>query len=275
MSERVDIIVDFSNAAVGDKIFLENIMAQDDGRGPDGVDTSEKVRLLKFKVVDGSTPDLDIDTSTRLRPHKKIRARDIVRTRVFEFDRGNGAWQVNERFFNPRRADAVPKRDDANGRDAERWILRNDGGGWWHPIHIHLEHHEIQTINGRRPKKHRRFKSDVTSLAGDDEAEVFMRFRTFSGPFVFHCHNVEHEDMRMMGTFDPQPDGETDLNGVDPVASEISGVDEICDGHLLTVAVPGAPDEHEPFSDVVADLETIEDEGVGFPCTDFTPGEDD
>jgi hypothetical protein len=25
-----------------------------------------------------------------------------------------------------------------------------------------------------------------------------MRFRTFAGPVVLHCHNVEHEDMRMM-----------------------------------------------------------------------------
>jgi hypothetical protein len=32
-----------------------------------------------------------------------------------------------------------------------------------------------------------------------------MKFRTFEGPFVFHCHNLEHEDMRMMQTFDPRP----------------------------------------------------------------------
>ena len=28
-----------------------------------------------------------------------------------------------------------------------------------------------------------------------------MKFRTFKGPFVFHCHNMEHEDMRMMMNF--------------------------------------------------------------------------
>ncbi len=28
-----------------------------------------------------------------------------------------------------------------------------------------------------------------------------MKFRTFPGRFVFHCHNIEHEDMRMMGVF--------------------------------------------------------------------------
>jgi FtsP/CotA-like multicopper oxidase with cupredoxin domain len=28
-----------------------------------------------------------------------------------------------------------------------------------------------------------------------------MKFRTFKGPFAFHCHNVEHEDLRMMKNF--------------------------------------------------------------------------
>ena len=29
--------------------------------------------------------------------------------------------------------------------------------------------------------------------------------RPVTGRFVFHCHNIEHEDMRMMGQFDVQP----------------------------------------------------------------------
>ena len=30
-----------------------------------------------------------------------------------------------------------------------------------------------------------------------------MRFRTWTGPLAVHCHNVEHEDMRMMFNFEP------------------------------------------------------------------------
>jgi hypothetical protein len=26
---------------------------------------------------------------------------------------------------------------------AEEWIFRNGGGGWWHPIHVHLEGHQL------------------------------------------------------------------------------------------------------------------------------------
>ncbi len=165
MSERQDVIIDFKGAP--NEVFLENIMVQDDGRGPDEVDPSEeRTPLIKF-IVEGPdvANDVTVDETTELRPHEKIRTEDVVRTRVFEFERGNGAWQINERFFNPRLANAVPERDP-DGIAAERWILKNDGGGWWHPIHMHLEHHEIQRINGRRPPLIRQSRSDVSSLAG-------------------------------------------------------------------------------------------------------------
>ena len=44
-------------------------------------------------------------------------------------------------------------------------------------------------------------KKDTTPLGPDDEAEVFIKFRTFTGRYVFHCHNLEHEDHAMMGAF--------------------------------------------------------------------------
>jgi hypothetical protein len=47
-------------------------------------------------------------------------------------------------------------------------------------------------------------------------ATVFMKFRTFEGPFVFHCHNLQHEDSMMMFNFDPNLDGPTYQAG-DPI----------------------------------------------------------
>ena len=39
-------------------------------------------------------------------------------------------------------------------------------------------------------------------LEPGDEVEVFLLFRDFKGSYVFHCHNLEHEDMAMMARFD-------------------------------------------------------------------------
>ena len=186
-------------------LLLTNHLTHDfgDGRGPDeDIDDPEDwdetgTPQIKFIVTAGDSFDnapMAI-AGVALRPHVPILLNEIVRTRTFEFERSHGAWVINGDFFDPFRDDADPKIGDA-----ERWIIINDSGGWVHPIHIHLEAQQIQKINGRPPAPHEAAKKD-TVLLGDFEAEVFIKFRTFPGRFVFHCHNLEHEDMRMMGVF--------------------------------------------------------------------------
>ena len=203
MAKRADVVIDFTNAP--DELFLENILVQTDGRGPGGTLTDRNLQipgfpLIKFVVEGPKQPNsATVQVGTPLRPHTPILASEIVRTRIFEFGRGKGAWQINKKFYEPEVANACP-----TSGTAERWILKNPGGGWWHPIHIHLESHQIQSIDGQLPPMADRFKSDTTLLGAGSEVEIFMKFRTFKGPFVFHCHNLEHEDMRMMFNFDPR-----------------------------------------------------------------------
>ena len=73
-----------------------------------------------------------------------------------------------------------------------------------HPVHIHLESQQWQKLNGNLPALRDQFKQDAVILGSGDEVELFMKFRTWCGSFVFHCHNLEHEDMRMMFNMDPR-----------------------------------------------------------------------
>jgi FtsP/CotA-like multicopper oxidase with cupredoxin domain len=41
---------------------------------------------------------------------------------------------------------------------------------------------------------------DTLDLPPAEVVEVAVRFSDHAGRFVFHCHNLEHEDMAMMGT---------------------------------------------------------------------------
>jgi len=261
--QRHDVIIDFSGTS--GEVFLENIMIQEDGRKGKEVDPDRPTPLLKFIVEGNTVDDITAEDETVIRGFAgidpggqwaPIREDEIVNNEFFRWDRSNGAWTVNNRFFNPRRADAVP----VLGHGAERWVHENSSGGWWHPIHNHLEGFQIKTLDGKPPPFERSFNSDLVNLHGGEVAETFIKFRTFTGPFVFHCHNIEHEDMRMMGVHDPQPDGITPLDGVSEIDANISGVVPTCEQLEADKRI---------YFDEAGDVDRIEDRGVGFPDCEF------
>jgi len=95
----------------------------------------------------------------------------------------------------------------------------------------------------------------------------------FVGPFVFHCHNLEHEDMRMMHVFDPRPAGEPSLNdGRRPHSSTVS-VDGVASYSEVSGMVQDEQREPVGFGPVFfereGDEELLNDRNVGFPATDF------
>ena len=211
---RADIVIDFSKYKPGTEIYLENILPQMDPRGPTSKLEDEngtvvrgvpryRHRMLKFIVGPRDTrfPDATLNLNSSLRPHTPILASEVTARRTFNFERKNGAWAINGQFWNEALANAIPKSDSV-----EEWTLKNGGGGWWHPIHIHLESHvQVADLRTKKPiPYHDSFKSDTTMLGPNSEIVVRMKFRTFKGPFVFHCHNIEHEDQDMMLQFDPR-----------------------------------------------------------------------
>jgi FtsP/CotA-like multicopper oxidase with cupredoxin domain len=117
--------------------------------------------------------------------------------RSFEFARSHGGWVVDGEFWDVNRIVAKPRLGDT-----ELWTLKNGGGGWWHPIHIHLALFLIQKRNGAPPPAHERAFKDTVILGPGDEVELSIKFEDFRGRYVFHCHNIEHEDMAMMARFD-------------------------------------------------------------------------
>jgi FtsP/CotA-like multicopper oxidase with cupredoxin domain len=206
-AERRDIVIDFSRYAEGTELYLEDRMDQDNGRGPGGdfddpvLDPRDAKRLLKF-IVRGNVPSDPSRVPDVLRPFEAITADEIrrARRRTFEFERRRGAWAINGEFVDiDRPAFTVPV------NTPEVWTFKNGGGGWWHPVHVHLEFMHILTRNGRPPPPIERdgiAKLDVITLGPNDKVEVFFKFRDYPGKWVFHCHNIEHEDAFMMLRFD-------------------------------------------------------------------------
>lgn len=262
-ANRADFVVDFKKLArhlkAGEEavFYLVNTMPQADGRGPkvklddagdprvlplpfdtapsaDGrvpatkvAELNRPIGLMKIVVKGAPIPDCEdatVEHDTCLNVHERIKDGEIQVVREFIFERGKGAWQINKRFYDPTIANATPSLGTA-----EEWILRN-GGGWWHPIHIHLESHQLVSyekdfdadaiIDLQDPPAQPRLNNlvqvldqmdpldqmglhDTQVLGPNTRVRIRMRFRTWNGPFVFHCHNLEHEDMRMMFNFEP------------------------------------------------------------------------
>ena len=199
-AERVEFVVDFSFYPPGPNthVFLNNTMIQDEGRGPDGVDPTQPFPLMRFDVLDSVTDNSTVPAvlETTLPVFNR---NEVVTTRNFEFNRSQGAWQVNSRFFDPNRVDARPKLNTT-----EIWKLKNGGGGWFHPIHIHRNGFFILDRNGIPPKGVEAGLKDTFVLNPGDVVNVITKWTGAKdlGRYVFHCHNIEHEDMRMMGQFE-------------------------------------------------------------------------
>lgn len=200
-AERMEIVFDFSRFNRGDVLYLENRAVQDDGRGPDEFLSRGGTRLLQFIVGDPAddwsrVPDV-------LRPFTPIPTHDLAaaRRRTFEFERRHGAWVINGELAG--HLETPVARPKAN--TPEIWHLVNNSGGWWHPVHVHSELGRVIRRNGRTPLLHERdgaAKKDTFLLGPNESVEVYFDFRDYSGPFQFHCHNIEHEDRAMMARFD-------------------------------------------------------------------------
>ena len=81
---------------------------------------------------------------------------------------------------------------DAGDRDASRQIRRYEGVGARFQV-------LSRGLTGPGPYDHG--WKDTVDLRPAEEATVIARFDDYPGRYVFHCHNLEHEDMAMMGSF--------------------------------------------------------------------------
>ena len=203
VANRMDVIIDFSLYPIGTEIILENILEQKSGRMPTGNVLVPGSPVLKF-IVDRDAVGAEQDFSQVPVSLRQMPVMDLATAqqhqRTFVFERKNGAWAINGNFFDG----DVPTFTIPQGQP-EIWTLKNSGGNWATPVHIHLEEFRILLINGDVPGLEEMGRHDVVLLAPGDEVKIYIRFRTFLGSYVMHCQNTLHEDHAMMLRFDVVP----------------------------------------------------------------------
>jgi FtsP/CotA-like multicopper oxidase with cupredoxin domain len=242
VGERYDIIIDFNQvkSLIGShtKVRLENRLEQTDGQGPTGniFSPGQGMYCMEFQIGATAT-DSSVDPATHPAFYQLPAVVTPRITRNFNFDRNNGQWVINNKF-----ASCNELRFTVTQNSAENWKLSNGRRDWHHPIHTHLEEHQIlQRSSGGRHDRTEWSNSggysgdgwgsggygsgngsnggtnnngvpivevsrkDVTRLQLDETVTTFMRFRDFTGDWPIHCHNTIHEDHAMMLVFQVQP----------------------------------------------------------------------
>lgn len=137
-------------------------------------------------------------------PHSDASRR--FRTARCPAGRADANFHLHERHTQRRKPLAGQRaavRSATNGRAPrarldEIWHLKTDVS---HPIHLHLAPFQVLSQGGR-PRPTDGGWKDTLDLGAGRVARVIVRFDGYKGRYVFHCHNLEHEDMAMMANFE-------------------------------------------------------------------------
>ena len=175
--ERVDLLVDFRALKVGDRVMLRDLSAGWD--------------LLQFVVIRQVSDPTPIPTTLST----IVPLGTEVRTRDFSFD---GMNKINGLAYDMSRIDfQVPF------GDVERWRFTT-GGNAPHPVHVHGASFQVVSRTGGRG---RLFPweagwKDTVLLQDRETVEILIRFTSYRGEYLLHCHKLEHEDNGMMSNFE-------------------------------------------------------------------------
>ena len=225
--ERLDVLFDGSLLRQGDVVFLKSLafdtmendgamamMGSSNMSGESSMESSHdtlrlddglEFNLLKLVVTKAAQPPRSLPA--RLSQVEPIDTKG-AKKRAVRLEMGKMRWLINGEIFRP---DAFPI--DTQRNTVEIWSLYNAKRSMPHPMHMHGFHFQIlsrenspkqiQTLGvhgGGRTVSDLGWKDTVLVWPGETVRLAVDFSHQFDGDqtYVFHCHNLEHEDNDMM-----------------------------------------------------------------------------
>lgn len=227
--ERVDVWADFSKLKVGTELTLnslafsgaENIggmgnMGQMGGRNTaPAVGTAMPLFDIKIEREERETRRLpnQLASLPLLRPQDAVNANN---PRPVTLSLNGMQWQINDRSFE---MEVATPEETVKLNTIEQWEVINqlnrgammDASGMAHPIHLHGTQFQVisrevlpELQAGWNTVKDgyidQGLKDTVMVMPGE-RIKLLMKFEHYTGLFVYHCHNLEHEDRGMMRNY--------------------------------------------------------------------------
>lgn len=200
-AERADIVIDFAG------LHGENIVLKDDN-----------VEVMQFRVARMKARESSTVPGT-LRPVPRLIEASAVRTRTLtldEYDDRSGKtilMLLNKTYWHQ------PITEKPVIDTTEIWNLVNLTDEV-HPIHLHLVRFQILDRRVFEPFEYQRTgrlhylgpatPPDPNEMGWKDTVRtqphavtrIIVRFEGYKGRYVWHCHNLEHEDKEMMRPYE-------------------------------------------------------------------------
>lgn len=205
--ERVQVVVNFTNQTTNFPLVANNSEMgngisggpQGPGGGPGNPLDGNNFPLLEFRVIPPtSNPVTTLPTTCRTYDIPSIQDVDVARTKVFTVDSSGFPFYINGTIF-----DHSMVNDTVKLGDIETWELIN-ATDVAHPFHIHDVQFYVIEFNGGPPPAHLAGRKDVILTQPGDTIKFITCFEDFSDehtPYMYHCHNLFHEDGGMMSSF--------------------------------------------------------------------------
>lgn len=206
--ERAEIVVDFAQEQ-GQVFPLPSLNSEmprgvsggpgGPGGGPGNPLDSADFNLMEFRVGP-ATPNAVTSLPNNMNTYDIPPVANVARTRVkvMDVDTSGFPFYINSTPFNH-----MVVNDTVMLDDIEIWELSNITDVA-HPFHIHDIQFFIIDHNGGPPPPTLAGRKDVVLLNPGDSISFITQFTDFADsiiPYMYHCHNLFHEDAGMMGQF--------------------------------------------------------------------------
>ncbi len=182
-AERYEFLIDFRKYAPGTKIELKNLS------NPNNVDYDHTNKIMRFEVV-ADSPDAPGSKTITAVPDLLANSEAMSLTEGqatnklhLKLERGNGEYQINGKTWHDVEASGFKQvLTTAKPDEVGLWTIENGtGGGWFHPLHIHLVDFKIVSRNGRPGFAYEQGPKDVVYVGEGETVKVLMKFTLQKG----------------------------------------------------------------------------------------------
>ena len=195
--ERLDVLVNFTGLTPGTDVFLESKEFNNAGNAQG----KKEFKILKFKITkrvnDSFTIPVSLSSFNAVSPSSSSKTRNFI-LNAMQMGSGmnmTGIHRINGKTYDKNRID-----ETVATNETEIWVFDNSKGDEPHPMHLHAVHFQVLERRGGRGQliaSESGWKDTVLVMPGET-VKIIIPFANLTGVFVFHCHNLEHEDDGMM-----------------------------------------------------------------------------